>query len=50
MNAKQKPLLCHLGRHKWRTRHNDAGQAYQTCMGCGKDRDLLIMARPFRAR
>jgi hypothetical protein len=38
-----KPLRCVLRLHKWHTRHNEAGQRYQTCDSCGAYRDKITL-------
>lgn len=29
-------LRCRLGMHQWRKQHNEQGQMYRVCAGCGK--------------
>ena len=41
-----KRLLCRIGWHTWSKRVNDSGQAYLTCVRCGKHDDNDDLAAP----
>ncbi|MGI8676112.1 MAG: DUF1660 family phage protein [Nocardioidaceae bacterium] len=34
-----KPILCRLGRHKWRTQMNEDRKAFSVCERCNKTQD-----------
>jgi hypothetical protein len=40
----KKPLMCRLGRHRYRVHYNQEGQDYFLCERCEKYRDSFHMS------